>query len=142
MLGIVCYFVNYTFRACTVILGLKRLFGEHTGYNMSLLIIQVIKAHNLSGRLGFCVLNNAGDNGICLRAVENIWLLLALDRKGIITTSGLGSSRNTLQYREACGRRIYLRVYDHGCYALCPESSKPRTRPDNRDGFDHSLEHL
>ena len=70
MLGIVGHFVDRSFKARIVLLGLKRLHGPYSGINMAQLLIQVIKTYNLANILGFCVLDNAGDNDTSLCIVE------------------------------------------------------------------------
>lgn len=70
MLGIVCHFIDRQFKARTVMLGLKRLIGPHSGENMSRLLIETITTYKLAHVLSFCVLDNAGDNDTSLRSVE------------------------------------------------------------------------
>ena len=74
MLGIVGHFIDCNFKARTVLLGLKRLLGSHSGANMAQLLIEAIKAYKLAKVLGFCVLDNAGDNDTSLRVVETFLL--------------------------------------------------------------------
>ena len=75
MLGLCCHFIDRSWQARTVILGMKRLIGPHSGENMSKLIVKALEVYKLGGRLGYCVLDNAGDNDTCLRAVEEHLLL-------------------------------------------------------------------
>jgi hypothetical protein len=70
MLGIVCHFIDRDFKARTVLLGMKRLLGPHSGANMAELLIKVIKLYKLEKVLGFCVLDNARDNDTSLRSVQ------------------------------------------------------------------------
>ena len=74
MLGIVYYFIDRNFKACIVILGLKRLIGPHSGENMANLLIETLKVYKLACRLGFCVLDNARDNDISLYTVKDFLL--------------------------------------------------------------------
>ena len=74
MLGIISYFIDYNFKARTVLLGLKRLIGSHSGENMAQLLIEAVKTYKLAKVLGFCVLDNAGDNDTSLRVVETFLL--------------------------------------------------------------------
>ena len=74
MLGIVCYFIDRNFKARTVILGLKRLIGPHSGENIAYLLIETLKVYKLAHRLGFCVLDNARDNDTSLYTVEDFLL--------------------------------------------------------------------
>jgi hypothetical protein len=70
MLGIIGHFIDSEFKARTVLFGMKRLLGPYSGENMSYLLIETIKAYKLAKVLGFCVLDNAGDNDTSLRAVQ------------------------------------------------------------------------
>jgi len=70
MLGIVYYFIDQVFKACTILLSLKALHGLYSGENMATLLVQIIKDYNLQTRLGFCVLDNAGDNDTLLLAIS------------------------------------------------------------------------
>jgi hypothetical protein len=53
-----------------LLFGLKRPVGSHSGENMAQLLVKVIKTYNLARVLGFCVLDNVGDNNTSLRIVE------------------------------------------------------------------------
>ena len=70
MLGVVCHFIDRSWRARTVLLALKPLHGPHSGENMADLLIEVIEKYELGKVLGFCVLDNARDNDTSLRSVE------------------------------------------------------------------------
>ncbi len=75
MLGLCCHFIDCSWQARTVILGMKRLIGPHSGENMATLLKEVLQTYNLGPRLGYCVLDNASDNDTCLRVVEDHLLL-------------------------------------------------------------------
>jgi hypothetical protein len=77
MLGIVCHFVDTQFKVRTILLGMKRLFGPHSGDNMAQLVITTIQLYRLEARLGFCVMDNAGDNDTALMSIEKF--LIDLD---------------------------------------------------------------
>jgi hypothetical protein len=70
MLGIVCHYTDKSFKAKTVLLGMKRLFGPHSGANMGQLLIRAIKTYKIGDRLGFAVIDNAGDNDTALVSVQ------------------------------------------------------------------------
>ncbi len=70
VLGLVCHFIDKRFKARTIILGMQRLYGPHSGEIMAPLIIKVLKIYELGPRLGFCVLDNAGDNDTALRSIQ------------------------------------------------------------------------
>jgi hypothetical protein len=71
ILGIVCHFINAEFKACTLLLGMKRLFRPHSGENLAQLVIKSVQTYNLANRLGFCVMDNAGDNNTALVTIQN-----------------------------------------------------------------------
>jgi hypothetical protein len=70
ILGIVGHFIDIEFKACTVLLGMKRLLGPYSRENIAHLLIKVIKAYKLAKVLGFCVLDNTGDNDTFLGTVQ------------------------------------------------------------------------
>jgi hypothetical protein len=70
MLGIVSHFINVEFKACTVLLSMKRLLKPYNRENMAHLLIKVIKAYKLAKILGFCILDNVGDNNTSLCIVQ------------------------------------------------------------------------
>ena len=70
MLGVICHFIDKNFKARTILLGMKRLFGPKSGENQALLVIEVIKKYKLERRLGYCVMDNAKDNDKCLVSIE------------------------------------------------------------------------
>jgi hypothetical protein len=74
MLGIIGHFIDHNFKARIILLGLKRLIGSHSGENMAQLLIEAIMIYKLAKILGFCVLDNAGDNDTSLRMVEKFLL--------------------------------------------------------------------
>ena len=43
MLGLCCHFIDRSWQARTVILGMKRLIGPHSGENMSKLIVKALE---------------------------------------------------------------------------------------------------
>lgn len=78
MLSVIAHFITLLWKACTVLLALRPLYRPYSGLNMSLLIINIIKAYNLSKALRFCILNNATDNNTLLRLVEAHLLSLGI----------------------------------------------------------------
>jgi hypothetical protein len=53
----------------TTLLGLRRLKGPHSGENMAEVVIAVLKDYNISKRLGYFVLDNAGTNDTCVEEI-------------------------------------------------------------------------
>ena len=74
ILGIISYFIDCNFKACTILLGLKRLIGSHSGENIAQLLIEVVKIYKLAKVLRFYILDNVGDNDTSLCIVETFLL--------------------------------------------------------------------
>jgi len=70
-LGVIGHFIDHNWKNVTILLGLKRLYGPHTGANMASLLIEVIKTYDISKRLGYCMIDNASDNDTALDTVED-----------------------------------------------------------------------
>ena len=70
LLGVCCHFMDPKWRIRTVILGIKRLVGSHHGVNIAPLIDDIFQRYQLDKKLGYFVMDNAGDNDTALRAVE------------------------------------------------------------------------
>ena len=69
MLGIVCYFINLSFKAYTILFSLNALYRLHSSENIATLLVQIIKDYYLQNRLGFCILDNASNNDTSLLAI-------------------------------------------------------------------------
>jgi hypothetical protein len=72
-LGVVCHFIDRQWKARTVLLALRPLYGSHAGVDMAQLVIHVIKCYAIHNLLGYCVMDNAGDNDTTLREISR-WL--------------------------------------------------------------------
>lgn len=82
MLGIVGHFIDNSFKARTVLLGLKRLFGPHSGKNIASLVTTILTTYQLQNRLGFCIMDNASDNNTALEAIEQFLFDLGIHWNG------------------------------------------------------------
>ena len=69
MLGLVSHYVDETGTNRTVLLGLRRLKGPHSGENMAQLVIELIEEYELIDKIGYFVLDNATSNDTCVAAV-------------------------------------------------------------------------
>lgn len=74
ILGIFCHFIDNSFKSRTILLGVKRLLGSHTGFNSAQIVIEIIQAYNLKDRFGFGMLDNASDNDTCMVHLEH-WMI-------------------------------------------------------------------
>ena len=73
-LGVIGHFIDHQWKARTVLLGMKPLYSSHAGVDMAQLVIDVIQCYSLARMLGYCVMDNAGDNYTALRDIAR-WLL-------------------------------------------------------------------
>ena len=69
MMAVVIHYVDVEFKNRTRLIALRRLRGYHTGENMSVLLIEVIKEYGFQDRLGYFVTDNAGSNDVCIDLV-------------------------------------------------------------------------
>lgn len=69
ILGIVGHYTNSKGKNITLLLGLRRLIGSHSGANMAEPVIQVIQEYELADKIGYFVLDNATNNDTCLEEV-------------------------------------------------------------------------
>ena len=70
ILRIIAYYINEdsTFQHST--LALKSIVGNHTGDHLVLLIIEVLKDWGFALKLGFFIIDNAGNNDMIIRAIS------------------------------------------------------------------------
>jgi len=66
ILGITAQFIDEHGTLKNLVLGMKELVGEHTGENMSKLILDVIKEYGIQKNLGYFTMDNAPDNDTLL----------------------------------------------------------------------------
>jgi len=50
-----------------MLLAIREIKGEHTGYNISLPIFEVAKKYNIVDRLGYFMIDGAGNNNTTVR---------------------------------------------------------------------------
>ena len=62
-IGIVGYYISSQYKVETILLGLRRLWGDHSGENMAEAVLEVIRDYGLTGdKIGWFVLDNATSN--------------------------------------------------------------------------------
>ncbi len=55
--------IDATGKRRTTVLGIRRVYGEHTGENVGSIILELLKEYDISGdRIGYFILNNASSN--------------------------------------------------------------------------------
>lgn len=69
MIAVIAHFVSHTGEARDCLIGLRRVYGSHSGENMAHSIISVIKEYELKDRLGYFVLDNVSSNDTCVREI-------------------------------------------------------------------------
>jgi len=69
VLSIVTHFINKDGRRRYVVLGLREVYGEHTGENMAAVLIALFKDYRIAGNLGYFMADNADANNTCIDAV-------------------------------------------------------------------------
>ena len=78
--GVVGHFMSSQYKVETVLLGLRRLRGPHSGENIAEAVLKVIRTYGLTGdRIGWFVLDNATSNDTCVAEI-----LKALDIKDTV----------------------------------------------------------
>lgn len=63
ILGVVAMWIDATGKRRSTVLGLRRVYGEHTGENVGSIIIELVKEYDIDGDLiGYFMLDNASSN--------------------------------------------------------------------------------
>jgi len=61
--------VSSKYKVETILLGLRRLKGPHSGENIAEAIVAVVKTYKIIDKIGYFVLDNAGLNDTCVSAI-------------------------------------------------------------------------
>ena len=68
--GVVGHFMNAQYKVESVLLGLRRLRGTHSGENIAEVVLKVVRTYELTGdQIGWFVLDNATSNDTCVAEV-------------------------------------------------------------------------
>jgi hypothetical protein len=68
--GVVGHYMNSRYNVETVLLGLRRLRGTHSGENIAEAVLKVIRKYGLTGnQIGWFVLDNASSNDTCVAEI-------------------------------------------------------------------------
>ena len=70
LLGIVAHFLDAAGVHHTVLLGLPRLWGGHTGVNIAECMLAVTAKYGIQSQLGCFVMDNASNNNTMMDAIE------------------------------------------------------------------------
>jgi hAT family C-terminal dimerisation region len=68
--GVVGHFMGPTCKVETILLGLRRLRGKHSGENIAEAVVNVVRKYGLTGdQIGWLVLDNASSNDTCVAEI-------------------------------------------------------------------------
>lgn|SRR5215469_2341752 len=70
--GIVGHFMSSKYKVETILLGLRRIYGIHSGENIAEAVLEVIHQYGLIGdQIGWFILDNASSNDTCVQEILN-----------------------------------------------------------------------
>jgi len=68
--GVVGHYMSPQYKVETVLLGLRRLHGPHSGENIAEAVLKVIRKYGLTGnQIGWFILDNASSNDTCVTEI-------------------------------------------------------------------------
>ena len=79
MLAVVAHFTSDKLVLHTVTLSLREIQGDHSGYNQGTVVLDVLRDFGFLGKLGYFVMDNAGNNDTLIETVS-----AALLKEGVI----------------------------------------------------------
>ncbi|ERF72806.1 hypothetical protein EPUS_04241 [Endocarpon pusillum Z07020] len=71
LVGIVSHFVDDDYQVRAILLGIREVYGEHSGENVGQTVVDVIREFQTESELGAFVLDNAGNNDTAVRYILN-----------------------------------------------------------------------
>jgi hypothetical protein len=71
-LAVTCYYVSIDWEYREVLLGFEPVSGSHTGYNLALIVEQVLQQFSLTNRLFAITADNASNNQTMRTSLENM----------------------------------------------------------------------
>lgn len=66
MMGVIAYWIDEKEQLRSTLLGLRGLIGEHSGENMALEILGIIKDFEIGSRVGYFMADNVSSNDTCV----------------------------------------------------------------------------
>lgn len=70
ILGVVAMWIDATGKRRSTVLGLRRVYGEHTGENLGSVILELLKEYDISGdQIGYFMLDNASSNDTAVQFI-------------------------------------------------------------------------
>ena len=67
LMAVVAHYLDKTFMNRTRLLTMRRLFGSHSGENMSKLLVRIIQKFEFTDRLDYFIIDNADSNDTYLK---------------------------------------------------------------------------
>ncbi|PWI65082.1 hypothetical protein PCL_07381 [Purpureocillium lilacinum] len=63
VLGVVAMWIDTAGKRRTTVLGIRRVYGEHTGEHLGLVVLELLKEYDIGGdQIGYFILDNASSN--------------------------------------------------------------------------------
>ncbi|SCO92701.1 uncharacterized protein FRV6_16829 [Fusarium oxysporum] len=63
ILGVIAMWIDTTGKRRTTVLGIRRVYGEHTGENLGSVVLELLKEYDIGGdEIGYFMLDNASSN--------------------------------------------------------------------------------
>ena len=78
-IAICAHFIDSKGHPQTFLLGFPQHYGGHTGNNLAALVKPIILQYSISEKLGSFVMDNAGDNDKCLKALQHSFSSINLE---------------------------------------------------------------
>jgi hypothetical protein len=69
LVGVIYHHLSKDWKMCSMLAGMRRLKGAHTGEGIAEVVIPIIKAMGVTDQLGFFLGDNAGPNDNAIRAI-------------------------------------------------------------------------
>ena len=66
MIGVIAYWIDEKQQLQTALLGLRQLIGQHSGENMALKVLEIIKDFEIGSRIGHFMADNVSSNDTCI----------------------------------------------------------------------------
>lgn len=71
IMAVVAHYLDKSFVNRSRLIALRRLQGPHSGENMAMLLLKIVREFEITDRLGYFTIDNAESNDICLNVVLN-----------------------------------------------------------------------